>query len=120
MTMKDAENRDFTSVSAEYKKDGDDTATASVLMWDFAGADSPYKQQWGTFRSYESTDGWWKSVTVKGQPGWKSYTKSSSSYAEWVQAGDRILVVTSVDHGTEADLDALVNAIDFAGIAALK
>ena len=118
--MKDGEGRDFTMVNGEYARDGNEDARATVMILDSAVANTPYKQQWGTFRSYESTEGWWKSVTVKGQPGWKSYTKSSNEYGQWVLAGDRYIVVATVEGGSEADLDALVNAIDFAGLAAVK
>jgi hypothetical protein len=118
--MKDAEGHDYTWVSGEYDKDGNENARGSIVIQDSAVANTPFKQQWSTFRSYESTDGWWRSVTVKGQPGWKFHDKSSNDYGQWVLVGDRYIVYTTVEGGTEADLDTLVNAMDFAGLAAVK
>ncbi len=37
-----------------------------------------------------------------------------------IGVGDRFIVYTTVEDGTKADLDALVNAMDFAGLAAVK
>ena len=90
------------------------------MIQDAAVANTPFKQQWSSFRSFETTDGWYRSVTVKGQPGWKSYTKSSNDYGQWILVGDRYIVYTTVEKGTEADLDALVNAMDLSGLAAVK
>ena len=120
MSMKDGEGHDYTWATGNYVMDGNDNARASIMIQDAAVANTPFKQQWSTFRSVESTDGWWRSVTVKGQPGWKFHNKSSNDYGQWVLVGDRYIVFTTVEDGTEADLDALVNAMDFAGLAAVK
>ncbi len=120
MTMKDNEGRDYTWVTGEFVKAGDENAGASIVIQDAAVANTPFKQQWTSFQSYESTEGWWRAVTVKGQPGWRFHDKSSNDYGGWVMAGDRYIVFISVEDGTEADLDALVNAVDFAGLAAVR
>jgi len=120
MSMKDGEGHDYTWATGNYVMNGNDNARASIMIQDAAVANTPFKQQWSTFRSVESTDGWWRSVTVKGQPGWKFHNKSSNDYGQWVLVGDRYIVFTTVEDGTEADLDALVNAMDFAGLAAVK
>jgi hypothetical protein len=120
MTMKDGEGNDFTMVNGAYVRDGDEDARANVMIMDSATAKTPYKEQWGSFASVETSDGWWKSVTVKGQPSWKSYTKSSNDYGQWVLVGDRYIVIATAESDSEADLDALVNAMDFAGLAAVK
>lgn len=120
MTMKDGEGRDYTWVTGEFVKAGDENARASIVIQDAAVANTPFKQQWTSFQSYESTEGWWRAVTVKGQPGWRFHDKSSNDYGGWVMAGDRYIVFINVEDGTEADLDALVNAVDFAGLAAVR
>ena len=120
MTMKDGEGRDYTWVTGEFVKAGDENAGASIVIQDAAVANTPFKQQWTSFQSYESTEGWWRAVTVKGQPGWRFHDKSSNDYGGWVMAGDRYIVFINVEDGTEADLDALVNAVDFAGLAAVR
>lgn len=120
MSMKDGEGHDYTWVTGEYVKDGDDDVRANIVIQDAAAANAPFKQQWTSFQSYESTEGWWRAVTVKGQPGWRYHDTSSNDYGGWVMAGDRYIVFISVEDGTEADLDALVNAVDFAGLAAVR
>src|SRR5665647_906884 len=75
VTMKDGEGRDFTMVNGDYVKDGVTETKGTIIIMDSAVAKTPYKEQWASFRSIETNDGWWKSVTVKGQPSWKSYTK---------------------------------------------
>lgn len=120
MTMKDGEGRDYTWVTGEYVKDGDENTGANIMIQDAGAANAPFKQQWTSFQSYESTQGWWRAVTVKGQPGWRFHDKSSNDYGGWVMAGDRYIVFISVEDGTEADLDALMNAMDFAGLAAVR
>ena len=120
MTMKDGEGRDYTWVTGEYVKAGDDDVRANIMIQDAGAANAPFKQQWTSFQSYESTEGWWRAVTVKGQPGWRFHDKSSNDYGGWVMAGDRYIVFISIEDGTEADLDALVNAVDFAGLGAVR
>lgn len=120
MTMKDGEGRDYTWATGEFVKAGDENARANIMIQDAGAANAPFKQQWTSFQSYESTEGWWRAVTVKGQPGWRFHDKSSNDYGGWVMAGDRYIVFISVEDGTEADLDALVNAMDFAGLAAVR
>lgn len=119
ISMQGGQGQDFSQASGEYVKTGNDETTANIVIMDTSVANN-YKQQWSSFQSIETNDGWWRSVTVKGQPGWKSYTKDSNDYAQWILAGDRYIVIATVDNGTEADLDTLVNAIDFAGLAAVK
>ena len=75
---------------------------------------------WKSFTAYESTQGYMKSTTVKGFPAWDVYDKDSNTYTMMIGVGDRFIVYTTVEDGTKADLDALVNAIDVAGLAALK
>jgi hypothetical protein len=120
MTMKDAEGHEYTWVTGTYTKDGDENAQADIVIQDAAVANTPYKQQWKSFTSYESTEGSMKSVTVKGQPAWQTYDKSTNNNGLMAFVGDRYIVFMTVEDGTKADLDTLVNAMDFAGLAAVK
>jgi hypothetical protein len=119
-SMKDGEGHDYTWVSGEYAKDGSDDAGANLMIMDSAVAKTPYREQWSSFQSVQTNDGWWKSVTVEGQPSWKSFSKDTNSYGQWVLVGDRYIVIATVDGGTEADLDAIVDAMDFAGLAGVR
>ena len=120
LTMKDSEGRDYTWVTGEYRKSGSEDAQGSLAITDNGVATSPLKQQWQTFASLDTTEMSMKQVTVKGQPAWRIEQKQSNEHSIMVLVGDRIMVWVQVTDGTGADLDALVDAIDFAGIAAVK
>jgi hypothetical protein len=116
MTMK-VENDDWSWATKEYTK-GD--ATAMVWIQDTAYYNVGFREAWGSMISFETTDGYFKSVTVKGYPSWESYSKSGSEYISYVDVADRFMVYVGVDDGTKADLDAFTGAIDYAGLSKLK
>jgi hypothetical protein len=120
MTGKDASGQAFSWVTGTYHRDGDETAQASVQIHDLATAESPLKSLWKTFSAYESTEGYMKTTTVKGFPAWDVYDKNTGSYSMMLDVGDRYLVYVTVEDGSRADLEALMNAMDLAGLAALK
>lgn len=120
LTMKDSEGRDYTWVTGEYRKSGSEDVQGSLAITDNGVATSPLKQQWQSFASLDTTEMSMKQVTVKGQPAWRIEQKQSNEHSIMVLVGDRIMVWVQVTDGTGADLDALVDAIDFAGIAAVK
>lgn len=120
LTMKDSEGRDYTWVTGEYRKSGSEDAQGSLAITDNGVATSPLKQQWQSFASLDTTEMSMKQVTIKGQPAWRIEQKQSNEHSIMVLVGDRIMVWVQVTDGTGADLDALVDAIDFAGIAAVK
>ncbi|MEN6517196.1 MAG: hypothetical protein ABFC38_03260 [Methanospirillum sp.] len=120
MTSKDSDGKEFSWVTGTYTKNGDDTVQASVQIHDLATAESPLKGMWKSFTAYESTEGYMKSTTVKGFPAWDVYDKNSKNYNMMIGAGDRYIVYVTVEDGTKADLDTIVNAIDIPGLAALK
>ena len=61
-----------------------------------------------------------KPLMVKGHPAWKIHLKTTNEHSILVLIADRFMVHSSVEGGSENDLDMIVEAIDFAGIAALK
>lgn len=120
MTLQDSEGRDYTWVTGDYKKGGDTNAEATIVMTDNGIATTPLRQQWSSFRRIETTEMSMTQVTVDGFPAWRLEDKKSNEHSMTVLVDDGIMVQVMVGEGTSADLDALVDAIDFAGLAALK
>lgn len=119
LTMKDSDGHPWTMATGSYTSTTNKDTTASVTYQDTANQNVGFKSSWSGFQSMESTDGYFKSTQVKGNPAWEVYTKPDT-YGAWISVNDRFMVYVSVDKGTKADYDTIVNAIDFAGIAALK
>lgn len=119
LTMKDSDGHPWTMATGSYTSTTNKEATASITYQDTADLNVGFKSNWNGFQSMEGTDGYFKSTMVKGNPAWEMYSKPDT-YGGWISVNDRFMVYVSVDKGTKADYDTIVNAIDFAGIAALK
>jgi hypothetical protein len=119
-TMKDDSGQEYAWATGTYKKAGSDASTGSIVIQDAATANTPLKQQWKSFTSFETTEGSMKSVTVKGQPAWEIVDKSAKKINLMAFVGDRYIVYVMMENDNRADLDQLVNAMDLAGLAALK
>jgi len=119
LTMKDSDGHPWTMATGSYTSTTNKDTTASITYQDTADLNVGFKNNWNGFQSMEGTDGYFKSTMVKGNPAWEMYSKPDT-YGGWISVNDRFMVYVSVDKGTKADYDTMVNAIDFAGIAALK
>jgi hypothetical protein len=106
----------YSFASREYTS-GDKRAT--ITIWDSAYFNIGGWDLWTANYQYSSTDGYWRTGTVGGYPSWESYDKSSNAYSTWVGVNQRFSVLTNVDDGSKADLDTFVNAVNYAGVAAL-
>ncbi len=120
MDSKDAEGREYSFVTGIFRKNGDENAEVSVQIHDIAIADSSLKQMWKSYTNVETSEMSMKQITVKGQPAWEINDKSTNNHSLMSLAGERFMVYVLVEDATQADLDAFVNAIDFAGLAAVK
>ncbi|MFA7562340.1 MAG: hypothetical protein WCY70_02765 [Methanoculleus sp.] len=69
-------------------------------------------QSRGSPVSFESTGGYYKQKTVSGYLVWEIFSRPDS-YNTWVGVNDRFMVYVSVDGGSEQDLDAFVNAVNY-------
>jgi len=106
----------WTWATREYAK-GD--ARATVLIQDSACYDVGYWESWDSLVAFETTEGYYRSGTVSGHPSWEYFTKPAS-YGTWIGVNERFMVFVSVEDGSEQDLKAFVNAINYGGIANLK
>jgi len=110
----------WSLASRDYTNSANDSIKATITIMDSAYYDVGAWAAWGTYQEVQSTEGYWKSGTVSGFPSWESYTKSDSSYGEWVGINQRFMVVVSVDGGQKSDLDTFVNSVNYQGISNLK
>lgn len=110
------EDGQWTWASRDYSKDD---AWATVIIQDSAYQDVGYWESWDSFVSFETTEGYYKQRTVSGHPSWEFFSKPDS-YGTWVGVNERFMVYVSVEGGSKQDLDALVNAVNYGGIANLK
>ena len=106
----------WSMVTREYTK-GD--GSTNILIFDSANLQTvPYWVTWNTFYSYESSDGYAKTVNVGGYPAWEAYDKNSGEYTLFIGINKRfgVIVGTNTDRDT---LYAFANSIDLKGIGAL-
>jgi hypothetical protein len=106
----------YSFASREYTS-GDKRAT--ITIWDSAYYNIGGWDLWNANYQYSSTEGYWRAGTVGAYPSWESFTSSSNSYSTWVGVDERFSVLTTLDKGSKADLDTFVNAVNYAGVAAL-
>jgi hypothetical protein len=112
------ENGSWSMANKEYTKG--DTTRATVGIMDSAYYDVGWFSAWKGIYNYESTEGYAKTTTIKGYPGFEVYTKSSNEYVIYVNVKERFMVYITVDGADIQTIDMFANAIDYAGIAALK
>ena len=101
-----------------YMNSGDEDITADVGIMDSAYQQVGWWSAWQGFYSYESTDGYAKTVTVEGYPAWEAYTEDDNQYVLYIGINERFMVFIN----TNSDRDTLydfADAIDFDGIADL-
>ena len=119
-TRLDEENHAWTASAAKYVSTANKETTASITYQDTAGRQVGFKTIWSSFKDAETSDGYFKSTTVKGNPAWETHSIAGKTFGTWVSVNDRFMVYVTIQNGTKADYDAIINAIDFTGIAALK
>lgn len=119
-TRLDQDNHAWTASTVMYTSTANKETTASVTYQDTAGRQVGFKTIWSTFKDAETSDGYFKSTTVKGNPAWETHSIAGKTFKTWVSVNNRFMVQVSIENGTKADYDSIINAIDFAGIAAMK
>lgn len=118
--LKDKEGNDYSWGSGEFNSTVNAGARATLVILDNSNASSPLEQQWHSFVTLDTPEMMIKPLMVKGHPAWKIHLKTTNEHSILVLIADRFMVHSSVEGGSENDLDMIVEAIDFAGIAALK
>jgi hypothetical protein len=116
--MYDIDSGSWSMATKDYTKG--ETASANVGIMDSAFNDVGWFSAWQGINNYESTEGYAKTVTVKGYPSFEIYTESNNQYVLYVNVEDRFMVYITVDDADRETMNTLANGIDYAGIAALK
>jgi hypothetical protein len=119
-TRLDSENNAWTASSATYTSTANKDTTATITYQDTVGRKVGFKNIWSTFTATENSDGYFKSTTVKGNPAWETHSIAGKTYKTWVLVNDRFMVQVSIENGTDADYNSIINAINFVGITSLK
>ena len=119
-TRLDSENNAWTASAATYTSSANKDTTATITYQDTVGRKVGFKNIWSTFTAAENSDGYFKSTNVKGNPAWETHSIAGKTFKTWVLINDRFMVQVSIENGTDADYNTIINAINFAGIASLK
>jgi hypothetical protein len=77
-------------------------------------------QAWNGFVQMETTDGYFKTTTVKGFPAFETYSKSSEQYGKYINVKDRFMVYIIAENNDKDVLNTLENSINYNGIGALS
>jgi len=112
------ENGSWSMASNTYTKG--DTGRAEVTIMDSAYYNIGLFQAWKGFGQWESTDGYYKTTTVKGFPAFETYSKSGKQYGKYVNIKDRFMVYITAEDNDKDILNTLENSINFNGIGALS
>ncbi len=106
----------WSMVTRDYSK-GDDEA--SITIFDSANLQSvPYWGMWNSFYSYESTEGYAKTVNIGGYPAWEAFDKNSGQYTLFIGINQRFGVIVTTNTNRDV-LYSFANSIDLKGIGAL-
>jgi len=111
------ENGSWSMASKTYRKG--DTGRAEVTIMDSAYYNVGLFQAWKGFVQWESTDGYYKTTTVKGFPAFETYSKSGEQYGKYINIKDRFMVYIIAENNDKDVLNALENSINYNGIGAL-
>ena len=112
------EGGSWSMASNTYKKG--DTGRATITIMDSAYYNVGMFQAWGSFTQMETTDGYFKTMNVKGFPAFETYSKSSKEYGKYINVKDRFMVNIVVENNDKDVLNTLENSINYNGIEALS
>jgi len=112
----------LTNVHRDYKKgEGDNVPTASISILDSA-ANPEYAsvttEAWKL--NSETTDGYTKSVTIEGNPGFESYQKDQKNAALWVMVAKRYFVEIELQNQDPKELQEWIKRVDLKKLAEIK
>ena len=112
------EGGSWSTASKSYTKG--DTGRAEVTIMDSAYYNVGMFQAWNGFVQMETTDGYFKTMTVKGFPAFETYSKSGKTYGKYINVKDRFMVYIIAENNDKDVLNALENSINYNGIGALS
>jgi len=112
----------ITNVHRDYRKgEGDKVPTAAVSILDsVANPDyvSATTSAWNS--SSETSEGYGKSVTIDGNPGFEAFEKESKHATLWVMIAHRYFVQIELQNQDPKDLQMWAKRVDLKKLAAIK
>jgi hypothetical protein len=112
----------LTNVHRDYKKgEGDNVPTASISILDSAANPDYATATTAAWKiNSETTDGYTKSVTIDGNPGFESYQKDQKNAALWVMVAKRYFVEVELQDQDPKELQEWIKRVDLKKLAAIK
>jgi hypothetical protein len=112
----------LTNVHRDYKKgEGDNVPTSSISILDSAANPDYATATTAAWKlNSETTDGYTKSVTIDGNPGFESYQKDQKNAALWVMVAKRYFVEIELQNQDPKELQEWIKRIDLKKLATIK
>lgn len=112
----------ITNVHRDYHKgEGDKVPTAAISILDsVANPDYVNATTAAWNNNNESSEGYGKSVTVDGNPGFEAFEKESKHSTLWVMIANRYFVQIELQEQDPKELQEWVKRIDLKKLAAIK
>ena len=112
----------ITNVHRDYRKgEGDKAPTTAISILDsVANPDyvSATTEAWKT--NSDSSEGYAKSVSIDGNPGFETFEKETKHAALWVMIADRYFVQIELQNQEPNELQEWIKRVDLKKLAAIK
>jgi hypothetical protein len=112
----------ITNVHRDYRKgEGGDAPTASIGILDsVANPDYVEATTNGWKQNSETPDGYAKSVTIDGNPGFEAYDKDQKQATLWVMLAKRYFVTVELHNLEPKELQEWIKRVDLKKLAEIK
>ena len=112
----------ITNVHRDYAKgEGPDAATASISILDsVANPDYVEATTNGWKQNSETPEGYSKSVTIDGNPGFEAYDKDQKGATLWVMIAKRYFVTVELHNLEPSELQEWIKKVDLKKLAEIK
>jgi hypothetical protein len=112
----------LTTVHRDYKKgEGDNTPTASISVLDSAANQEYVTATTAAWKiNSESSEGYTKSVTIDGNPGFEAYEKDQKHAALWVMIAKRYFLEIELQNLDPKELQDWIKRVDLKKLAEIK
>jgi hypothetical protein len=112
----------ITNVHRDYHKgEGDKAPTAAISILDSVANPDYVNATTAAWNSNnESSEGYGKSVTIDGNPGFEAFEKESKHSTLWVMIANRYFVQIELQEQDPKDLQEWVKRVDLKKLAAIK
>src|SRR6184192_3539645 len=112
----------ITNVHRDYHKgEGDKTPTAAISILDSVANPDYVNATTAAWNSNnETTEGYGKSVTIDGNPGFEAFEKESKHSTLWVMIANRYFVQIELQNQDPKELQEWIKRVDLKKLAAIK